>query len=180
VWQNPLHHRILEVESDIAKHECICIFDILYSSYPRMYPSHPLNASITIRINKNAHFSDSDMLHDSRSINNHQHHVHDTALRLCLWQQPSASLNMENPGTERQAFFSLSKCIEDMNHQCECVAPCKLSKEKLPCDTKFDNVRVRSYPQIRTPNKQVLIESIPFLVMLNRQWMIADHRELTA
>ena len=66
---------------------------------------------------------------------------------------PSASLNMENPGTERQAFFSLSKCIEDMNHQCECVAPCKLSKGKLLRDTKFDNVRVRSYPQIRTPNK---------------------------
>jgi len=65
----------------------------------------------------------------------------------------SASLKMENPGTEKQAFFNLSKCIEDMNHQCECVAPCKLSKEKLPHDTKFDNICVRSYPQIRTPSK---------------------------
>jgi len=58
---------------------------------------------------------------------------------------------MENPSTERRAFFSLYKRIEDMNHQCECVVPYKLSKEKLPRDTKFDNVR--SYPQIRTPNK---------------------------
>ena len=66
---------------------------------------------------------------------------------------PSASLNMENPSTERQAFFSLSKCIENMNHQCECIASCKLCKEKLPPDTKFDNACVRSYPRIRTPNK---------------------------
>jgi len=43
---------------------------------------------------------------------------------------PSASLNMENSGTEIQVFFSLSKHTEDMNHQCECVALCKSSKEK--------------------------------------------------
>jgi len=109
-----------------------------------MYPSHPLNASITIRINENAHFLTVTCYMIPEAL---------TIIRLCLWQQISASLNTENPGTERQAFFSLSKCIEDMNHQCECVAPCKLSKEKLLPDTKFDNVRVRSYPWIRTPNK---------------------------
>ena len=133
----------------ILRHECICIFDILYSLYPRMYLSHPLNVSITIRINGN-HFSDSDMLHNSRIISSH---LHDTALWLCLWKQPSASLNTENPSTERRAFFNLSKHIEDMNYQCKCVAPYKLHKEKLPHDTKFNNVCVRSYPQIRTPNK---------------------------
>ena len=38
----------------------ICIFDILYF-YPRMYPSRPLSVSITIRINENAHFPDTDV-----------------------------------------------------------------------------------------------------------------------
>ena len=61
----------------ILRHECIYIFDILYSSYPRMYLSYPLNILITIRINGNAYFSDSDMLHDSRIISSH---LHDTAL----------------------------------------------------------------------------------------------------
>ena len=117
VWQNPLHNHILEIYSDIAKHDCIYI---LYSSYPRMYLSYPSSALITY---KNTHFPDSDMpclLHDSRTISSH---LNDTALWLCLWQQPSASLNIKNPGTERQAFCSLYKHIEDMNHQCECVAP---------------------------------------------------------
>jgi len=40
-----------------------------------------------------------------------------------------ASLNIEDPSTERQAFFSLSKCIEDINHQCKYVIICKLRKE---------------------------------------------------
>jgi len=163
----------------ILRHECICILDILYSSYPRMYLSHPLNISITIRINRNAYFSDSDILHDSRIISSH---LYNTALWLCLWKQPSASLNTENSNTERRAFFNLSKHIENMNHQCEYVAPCKLHKEKLSCNTKFDNVRVRSYSWIRTPNKPhtVLIKSISFLVMLNRQWIIVEHRKLSA
>ena len=132
---------------------CVNKSTIVSVTEPSAQPPHPLNVSITIRINENAHFSDSDMIHDSRSIKNHQHHVHDTALRLCLWQQPSASLNTENHSTERRAFCSLYKRIEDMNHQCECVVPCKFSKGKLLRDTKFDNVRVRSYPWIRTPNK---------------------------
>ena len=85
----PLHYRILEVGSDIAKHECICIFDILYS-YPRMYPSCPLSASITIRINENAHFPGT-----STWFQKHQHHVHDTALLLCPWQQLLANLVSE-------------------------------------------------------------------------------------
>ena len=29
----------------------------------------------------------------------------------------------ENPSAERWAFYILSKHIEDMNHQCECVVP---------------------------------------------------------
>ena len=53
---------------------------------------------------------------------------------------------MKNPDAERWAFCSLSKYIEGMNHQCECITPCK---EKLPCDTKINNVHVRSYSQIR-------------------------------
>ena len=111
VWQNPLHNHILEVYSDIAKHDCIYI---LYSSYPRMYLSYPSSTLITY---KNTHFSDSDMpclLHDSRTISSH---LNDTALWLCLWQQPSASLNIKNPSTERQAFCSLYKQIENINHQ---------------------------------------------------------------
>ena len=136
MWQNPLHNHTPEVYSDIAKHDCIYI---LYSSYPRMYLSYPSSALITY---KNTYFPDSGtpcVLHDPGSISSH---LHDTALWLCLWQQPSASLNIKNSGTERRAFCSLYK------HQCECIAPCKLSKEKLPRDTKFDNVRVRSYPRI--------------------------------
>ena len=58
----------------------------------------------------------------------------------------SASLNIEDPSAERQAFFSLSKYIEDMNYQCKYVIICKLSKEKLLYDTKFNNVCMRSYP----------------------------------
>jgi len=56
---------------------------------------------------------------------------------------PSASLNMEISGTERRAFFSLSKRIEDMNHQFFSL----LSKE---------NVRVRSYPRITLQVNQFL------------------------
>ena len=111
VWQNPLHNHILEVYSDIAKYDCIYI---LYSSYPRMYLSYPSSTLITY---KNTHFPNSDMpclLHDSRTISSH---LNDTALWLCLWQQPSASLNIKNPSTERQAFCSLYKQIEDINHQ---------------------------------------------------------------
>ena len=114
-----------------------------------MYLSYPLSVLITY---KNTYFFDSNMpclLHDSRIISIH---LYDTALWLCLWKQLSASLNIKNPGTERQAFCSLYRHI-DMNYQCECVASCKLSKEKLPHNTKFDNVCVRLYPQIRTPNK---------------------------
>jgi len=100
----------------------------------------------------NTYFFDSNipcLLHDSRIISSH---LHDTALWLCLWKQLSASLNIKNTGTKRQAFYSLYRHI-DMNYQCECVASCKLSKEKLPHNTKFDNVCVRLYLQIRTPNK---------------------------
>ena len=115
-----------------------------------MYPFHPLNVSITIRLNENAHFLTVTCYIIPEALT-----IISTMCMVLLsdYVFPSASLNMESPGTERQAFFSLSKCIEDMNHQCECIVPCKLSKKKLPCDTKFDNVRVRSYSRIRTPNK---------------------------
>ena len=132
------------------KDKCICIFDILYSSYPRMYLSHPLNILITIRINENAHFLTVTcyMIPEALTIISTM-----CIILLSDYVFLSASLNIKNPSTERRAFCSLYKYIEDMNHQCECVVPCKLSKEKLHCDTKFDNIRVRSYPQIRTPNK---------------------------
>jgi len=122
----------------------------LYSSYPRMYPSHPLNVSITIRINENAHFLTVTCYMIPEALK-----IISTMCMILLsdYVFPSASLSIKNPGTERRAFCSLYKHIEDMNHQCECVVPCKLRKEKLPYDTKFDNVRVRSYPRIRTPNK---------------------------
>ena len=104
-----------------------------------MYPSHPLNVSITIRINENAHFLTVTcyMIPEALTIISTM-----CMILLSDYVFPLASLNTENPSTERQAFFSLSKHIEDMNHQCECVDPCKLSKGKLPRDTKFDNVRI--------------------------------------
>jgi len=116
-------------KSDIAMYEYICIFNILYSSYPRMYPSHPLNVSITIRINENAHFLTVTcyMIPEALTIISTM-----CMILLSDYVFPLASLNMENPGIERQAFFSLSKYTENMNHQCECVAPCKLSKESCP------------------------------------------------
>jgi len=95
----------------ILRHECICIFDILYSSYPRMYPSHPLNVSITIRINENAHFLTVTCYMIPEALK-----IISTMCMILLsdYVFPLASLNIENPGTERRAFFSLSKRIEDM------------------------------------------------------------------
>jgi len=143
-----LHHHIPEVYSDIAKHECICIFEILYSSYPRMHPSCPLSASLVI-ISTTCMILFSDYVFD-RNLTS----------------------------TERRAFCSLYKCVEDMNHQCECVVYCKLSKGKLPRDTKIDNVHVRSYPRIRTPTtcKPWLNQSL-----IDNEWgRLAKHRKSTA
>ena len=144
VWQNPLHNHTLEVYSDIAKHDCIYI---LYSSYPRMYLSYPSNALITY---KNTHFPDSDMpclLHDSRSISSH---LHDTALWLRLWQQPSTSLNIKMVLRDEHSVA----CINILGTWTISVNVLLPIKQRTAArDTKFDNVRVRSYPRIRTPNK---------------------------
>jgi len=151
---------------------------ILYSSYPRMYLSYPLSILI---IYKNTHFFDSNipcLLHDSRIISSH---LHDTTLWLCLWKQLSANLNIKNPGTKRQVFCSLYRHI-DMNYQCECVASCKLSKEKLPHNTKFDNVCVRLIITRKGWFDQDLhVVCLEFwFVDINRQWMIAEHSKLSA
>jgi len=155
----------------ILRHECIWIFDILYSSYPRMYPSHPLNVSITIRINENAHFLTVTCYMIPEVL---------TIIRLCLWQQISASLNTENPGTDRQAFLAYLNILRTWTISVNVLLPVNYAKKSCPAILNltmfvWDHIH-KSEPQ--TNHMQVLIESIPFSG--NAQWMIGEHRELSA
>ena len=121
--------------------------------------------------------------HDSRSISNHQHHVHDTTA------SQSSQLVNKNPSTERRAFYILSKHIE--GHKPSVWMCCRLlikQGKQLSCTvilklTMFIfHIHRKSEPQ--TNHMQVSIEQCnlpshtnqsrtstsinPFLVNFNR------------
>jgi len=111
-------------------------------------------------------------------------------MSLIATASQSSQLVNKNPSTERRAFYILSKHTENINHQCECVVPCWLSKERslaapwywnwqCSCETIF-HIHHESEPQ--TNHMQVLIEQCNLSSRTNqsRTSTSIEHRKSSA